>query len=147
MWRVLSLGPKGVEITCKLKQVEGDSVRLVGHCGGLNEARIESDTSHQGEFGSIIESRQCSPREHAPPLEVDLRQVRDHLAGIAKNGLSPSVAILDIEHRVVARLLNHLGEVEVQYRIVLSVEHHEADSVNPDFVDDLTQCHEISGTL
>ena len=57
------------------------------------------------------------------------------------------VAVLDIEHRVLARLLDHLGEVEVEHGVVLAIEHHETHGVAADFVDDLAQRHEISGAL
>ena len=56
-----------------------------------------------------------------------------------------ALAVLDVKHRVVACLLDHLGEVEIEHRVVLAVEHHEADGIAADLIDDLTQCYEVSG--
>ena len=49
------------------------------------------------------------------------------------------MAVLDVEHRIVARLLDHLGEVEIEHRVVLAVEHHEAHGVAADLIHDLAQ--------
>ena len=49
------------------------------------------------------------------------------------------MGVLDIEHRIVARLLDYLGEVEIQHRIVPAVEHHEAHGVAADFVHHLAE--------
>src|SRR5215467_8110915 len=114
MWRVLSLCPKGMEFTRKFIQIEGNSMRLVGHCGGLNEARVESNAPHKGKFCSVIESRQRSLRQRPPAVALGRGQIRDDLTGIAKYRLSAGVAILNIEYRVVAGLLDHIGEVEVE---------------------------------
>ena len=39
------------------------------------------------------------------------------------------VGHLHVEDRIIARLLDHLGEVEIQGRVVLAKQHHEADRV------------------
>ena len=57
--------------------------------------------------------------------------------------MRPGVAVLDVEHRIVARLLDHLGEVEIEHRVVLAVEHHEADGVAADLVHHLAQRDEV----
>src|SRR6266853_2642998 len=113
MWRVLSLGPKGMEIARKFIQIEGNSMRLVGHCGGLNEARIESNAPHQREFRGIIKCviKPRGSREQLPAFPIGGGQGRGHVAGVAKNRLSPGVAVLDGEGRIVAWLLDDLGEV------------------------------------
>jgi len=41
-------------------------------------------------------------REHLPAFPIGLGQGRDHVAGVAKNRLSPGVAVLDIKDRIVA---------------------------------------------
>src|SRR6266436_4815964 len=99
MWRILSLGPKGMEIARKFIQIEGNSVRLVGHCGGLNEARIKGNAPHQREFRGIIKCviKPRGLRERLPAFPLGLRQGRDHVAGVAKNRWSPGVSVLDIE--------------------------------------------------
>ena len=53
------------------------------------------------------------------------------------------MAVLDIENGIVARLLDHLGEVEIEHRIVLAEQHHEADGVPPDFIHNFTKRHEL----
>ena len=48
------------------------------------------------------------------------------------------MGILDIEHRIVARLLDHFGEVEVHWRVRLACQHGEADGIAPDLVHHLS---------
>ena len=55
--------------------------------------------------------------------------------------------ILNIEHRVVLRLLEHLCHVEVERRIVLAIEHHEAHGVGADLGDEIGQRLEVAGAL
>ena len=47
--------------------------------------------------------------------------------------------VLHIEHRIVLRLLDHLGEIEIEHGVVLAIEHHEAHGVAADLVDHLAQ--------
>ena len=53
------------------------------------------------------------------------------------------MAVLDVEDRVVAGLLDHLGKIEIEHRVVLAVEHHEAHGVAADLIHDFTQRHEL----
>ena len=55
--------------------------------------------------------------------------------------------VLHVEDRIVLRLLRHLGEVEVERRVVLAVEHHEADRVAADLLDHLAQRDELARPL
>ena len=48
------------------------------------------------------------------------------------------MAVLDVKYRVVAGLLDHLGQIEIEHRVVFAVEHHEADRVLADLVHDFT---------
>src|SRR6266849_7277278 len=104
MWRILSLGPKGMEIARKIIQIEGDSMRLVGHRGGLNEARVKGNAPHQREFRRIIKCviKPRGLREHLPAFSIGLGQSWDHFTGVAKNRLSAGVAVLNVEDRIVA---------------------------------------------
>src|SRR5579872_582572 len=61
--------------------------------------------------------------------------------------MSAGVSVLNVEDRVVPRLLDHLGKIEIKDRVVLPVEHHEADGILADFVDHLAQGDEIAGAL
>src|SRR5215831_5838380 len=100
MWRILSLRPKGVEIARKFIQIEGDSMRFVRHRRGLNEARVERDAPHQGKFGRIVKCV-IKPRglgERKPAVAVGSGQLRDDIAGVAKNRLSAGMTVLNVEH-------------------------------------------------
>src|SRR5215471_6230785 len=102
MWRILPLRPKGMEITRKFIQIKGNSVRLVGHCRGLNEARIKGNAPHEGKFRGIVECviKPRGLREHMPAVTVGSGQVRDDFAGVAKNRLSAGMTVLNVEHGV-----------------------------------------------
>ena len=57
------------------------------------------------------------------------------------------MAILNIENRIVARMLDHLGEVEIEDGVILAVEHIEAHGVAPDFVHHFAQRDELPRPL
>jgi hypothetical protein len=52
--------------------------------------------------------------------------------------------VLNVEDRVVLRLLDHLGEVEIEGGVVLPVQHHEPHGVAADLVDHLAQGDDAS---
>ena len=74
-------------------------------------------------------------------------EARDLIDRVAQDARRTRVGVLHVKHRVVFRLLRHLGEVEVERFLVLAVEHHEADRIGPDFIDDVAQRHERAGAL
>src|SRR3546814_12867303 len=66
---------------------------------------------------------------------------------MAQDGAAAGVAVLDVENRVVARLLHHLDEVEVEGGVVLAGQNDEADEVLDDLLDDLAQGDEGARSL
>src|SRR5205085_10836860 len=61
--------------------------------------------------------------------------------------MCPRVAVLDIKYRVLARLLDHLGKIEIEGGIVLAIKHHEADGILADLFHDFAQGHEVPRPL
>ncbi len=57
------------------------------------------------------------------------------------------MGVLNIKDRIVLRLLDDFRKVELERRVVLTIQHHETHGVDSDFLDDLAQGHEIAGTL
>ena len=57
------------------------------------------------------------------------------------------MGVLNIEHGIVAALLQHLLEVEVELGIVFAGQHDEANHVLADLVDDFAEGHECAGAL
>src|SRR6516162_11321145 len=57
------------------------------------------------------------------------------------------MSVLNIKHGIVSRLLRDFHEVEVERRVVLPVEHHEADGPCSDLFYGLPKRHERPGTL
>src|SRR5436853_2850782 len=114
MWQVFAAGPLCMEFARQFIEIEGNPVRLMGRSGSLQQARKERNPLQNGQFSRVIESLQGSSRQESPALRAVLRQVGQHLAGIAKHRISAGMAVLDIEHRVVAGLLDDLGQVEVK---------------------------------
>jgi len=49
------------------------------------------------------------------------------------------MGVLDVEHRVIARLLGHLCVVKIERRVVLARQHDEAHDIFADFVDQIAQ--------
>ena len=55
--------------------------------------------------------------------------------------------ILHVEDRIVLRLLRHFLEIEIERRIVLAEQHHEAHRVAADLLDHLAQRDELARPL
>ncbi len=68
-------------------------------------------------------------------------------ARLPHHAVRAGVGVLDVEDRIVLALLDHLGEVEIERRVVLAHQHDEAHRVGADLVDDFTQRDEVAGTL
>src|SRR3954452_17780028 len=98
---------------------------LVGLRRGIDEARIERQTPHYTLFACVIEPLQRRRTQELPPLRVAQRPIREGLKRVAEDRMPTCMAILDIENRVVARLFDDPGQVEIEDRVVLAVEHHE----------------------
>src|SRR5437868_15259200 len=55
--------------------------------------------------------------------------------------------VLNVEYRIVPRLLSDFGEVKIERRLILAVEHHEADDIRPDLVHHLAQGDKLTRAL
>src|SRR3954465_9000172 len=143
MWRIFPAIPLGGEIACKFIEIKRDPVRLVGQGSRLDEARIERQPPHQRKFARIVEpSERCSCKGYRTRRSL-VGEVRDNLSRVAEDGSATRMTVLDIEDRVVARLLDHFGKVKIEHRVVLAVQHHEADRVLADLINDFTQRYEL----
>ncbi len=83
-------------------------------------------------------------RGQRSPAELLARKL---LARLAEHRMAARRGVLHVEDRIVLGLLGHLGEVEVERRVVLAVEHHEADRVAADLLHHLAQRDEVAGAL
>src|SRR4051812_22511469 len=136
MWRVFAPVPLSVKVTRKFVQVKGDSMGFMGLRRGFDEAWIKRQSSHQRLFTRVIEPLQWRRSEELRPLRAR-RQVREHLQRVAEDGMPARMAILNVEYRIVAGLFDDLGQVEIEDRVVLPVEHHEPHRITPDLVHNL----------
>src|SRR4029078_12391269 len=57
------------------------------------------------------------------------------------------MGVLNVEHRIVARLLGDLDEIEVERRVVLPEKHHEANRPLAHFIHDLPERNERARSL
>ncbi len=57
------------------------------------------------------------------------------------------MGVLDVEHRIVLRRLDHLGKVELHLRIGLAGQHGEADHILAHFLDHIGDGDEITAAL
>ena len=131
--------PRGIGPEVALKALAADPapglVRLVGLRSSFHEARVERQLPHQRQLRRVIKPRQLGLCQTLGQGRRRGRQIGQRVGSVAQHRAAAGVAVLHVEHGVVARLLDHLGEVKVERRVVLAVEHHEADGVAPDLVD------------
>src|SRR5579862_2879788 len=104
----------------------------MGRRGGLDEAWIKGKPPHQRKIARVVEPIERGLTKKAPTGGGLGRQLREDLARIAEDRLGARMAVLRIEDRVVAGLLDHLGKIELEHRIVLAKQHHEPDGVTSD---------------
>src|SRR5712675_1337301 len=104
-----------------------DSVGLMCGCRRLDCPGIERQPPQQVEFRSVSQTVQRRACQESRPGTGFLWQFGDHLPGVTEYRVAARVAILDVKYRVLARLLDHLGEIEIEHGVVLAVEHHESD--------------------
>ena len=101
---------------------------------GGNLARILRNHLDQPDFAGIVEQLEGT-RGHRRRTAIEIRQGR---SGLAQHRATARMGILHIEDRVVLRLLDHLGEVKIECRVVGAEQHHETHRVATDLVDHLT---------
>ena len=118
-------------------------MRLVGCCRRLHGAREKGNPPHDADFALFAEPFQRRFGKICGARCGVLRQIRQFDLGIAENGLPAGVSVLDVEHRVLARVLDHLDQIEIKGGVVLAVEHVEAHRILADFLDHLAQSHEL----
>src|SRR3954463_6539792 len=109
-----------MKFTGKIIQVKSDSVRFVCKRRRLDGARVERQPPQQIQFGRVSEPLQGGFFEEGRPGALLRWKVGNDFPGIAEYRMPPGVPVLHIEYRVVLGLLDHLGEVEIQNRIVLA---------------------------
>ena len=117
---------------------------LMGDRGALDDPRIKRNLPHQRQFRRIGKQIEIRGLEQINDI---CRQIGKCLTGVAEDRLATGVTVLHVENRIVARLLDHLGEVEVERGVVLAKQHHEADGIAPDFIDDLAKRNELACPL
>jgi hypothetical protein len=110
----------------------------------LDHPGVKRQPPQQVQFRRVAQPFDGGLAEERGPRAGLLREVRNYLPGVTEYRMAAGVTVLNIEYRVLARLLDHLGKVEIEHRIVLAVEHHEADGILADLVDHLAQGDEIA---
>src|SRR6476620_290000 len=147
MWRIIPTIPLCMEIASEFIEIIRDAVRLMGDDGSFPETGVKREPAHERKFPGICKHRKIRLTQ---PLRAIARldwQVWQQLACIAEHRMTARMAVLDIKNRIVARLLDHLEEVEIEDRVVASIKHHEANGVAADFVDDLAKRDQLTGAL
>ena len=136
----------GVEIASKSIEIVRDAMRLMAERARFDKPRIARQLAQDGDFPCILQPLEGCSRKHALPLSR-ARQSGKELARIAQHRTAARMPVLHVKDRVIARLLDDLEQVEIEHSIIAAVEHHEANGVAADFIHDLTQGHEVTGTL
>src|SRR4029079_3494563 len=138
MWRIVAASPLPMQAACEIIKIEREGMRLMRRSGAFDETGKGSKPLDEVDLARIDELREIGILKR----RVRYIEARDLIYRVAQDTRGAGVGILHVEDRVVFRLLRHLGEIEIERLLVLPVEHHEADRIAPNFVDDITQCHE-----
>src|SRR5690606_23199070 len=131
-----------MERASQVMEIKRKAMRLVRECRLLDETRIFGALADQADLSLVGQPRKC--RRPISALELFARKL---LSSLAEHGMTTRRSVLHIEDRIVLRLLRNLGKVEIERRVALAVEHHEADRVPPHFLHHFTQRDEIPGTF
>ena len=132
-----------VESRCEIIEIECNAVRFVRPRRPRDQLGIPGEFLDQGEFAFVGETRWHRRAAH----RGGVREVREGLLDIAEHRLRPRVPHLHVKYRILLRLLNHFGEVEVERSVVLAIQHHEPHGIGADLVDDVAHGDEGAGPL
>src|ERR1700674_6104618 len=111
MWQILTPCVERVEFACQFIEIKAHSVRLMGQGGCFNESRVERNFPHQRHFSNVAQRRERScGKMLGTALRVE-RQGRQHFTRVTEYRLAAGVTVLNVKYRIVARLLNHLGQI------------------------------------
>src|SRR3546814_4818290 len=72
------------------------------------------------------------------------RRIEAGFGELALQRTGPRMGVLDVEDRIVLRLFDDLGEIEIELRVGPPREHDEAHDVLADFLHHIGQSHEIA---
>ena len=133
----------GMEQAGQVVHIKSDPVRLVRRRRLLDDARKQGDRAHDGLLALILQQRQVGIRQSGGRKII----VRKRQSRLAQHRFRPRMGVLHVEDRVVLRLFDHLGQIELQLGVVLAEQHHEADGVDADLVHDIAQRDELAGAL
>ena len=131
-----------VEGAGEIVEIKGHAVRLVRLCRRFDHARIFGKLPDQPDLALV--GQQMAARGERFAVKSLAGEL---LPRLPEHRMAARRGVLHVEDRIVLRLLGHLGEVEVERRVVLAIEHHEADRVAPDLLHHLAQRHEVAGAL
>src|SRR5262245_39108912 len=120
---------------------------LMSGRSSFNGARVQRDAAEKRKLAGVAEPIEGCPLQVRRPLGCSYGESRHFLACIAEDRLPASMSVLHIEDRVLARMLDDFGEVEIEHGIVLAIKHIETNGVTSDFVHDLAQRDELAGPL
>ena len=98
----------------------------------LNNSRIQRNITDETQFDGVGQALDLRVFQELAARVPILRQLRNRFPRILENRMPARVAVLHIEHRVVLGLLDHLGEIEFQHRVVLPKQHHETHGIRAD---------------
>src|SRR5262245_17187090 len=99
------------------------------------------------ELAAIAEAIEGCASEVRRPFGCQFWERRHFLACIAECGLASCIAVLHVGERILARMLYHRSEIEIEHGIVPAIKHVETNGVTPDFIHDLAQCDELACPL
>src|SRR4249919_2021546 len=111
----------------------------MGHSCGFYDSRIQRDTAQQGDLAAITQAIQWCLPEVSPAGRGGRGKVRHLLTRVAEHGHPTRMSILHVEDWILARVFYDLCEIEIERRVVLSVQHVEANGVAADLIHHLSQ--------
>ena len=81
-------------------------------------------------------SSEKSASASAAGIEI---KIGKHRLALPQHAAGAGMGVLHVEDRIVLALLDHLGEIEIERRVVLAQQHDEAHGVGADFIHDFAQ--------
>src|SRR5215475_2774923 len=116
----------------------------MGHGRRFHDARVERNTAQQRYLNGIAQARKLSLPKVSPECRIGSWEVRHLLTRVAENRHPTRMSILNIENWVLARVLDDFGEIEIEHRVVLAVQHIETNGVAADLIYHLSQGDEFA---
>jgi len=140
---LLTLVPQAMKSGRYLGKIKGAAVGFMGLGRTFDKTRPSSELFYQSKLGRVGQAMECRIAQSL----VRYIEIGKGFKRQTGDGTTTGMGVLNIENRVIAGLFGHLGEIEIERRIILAGQHDKTHHILANLVDHLAQGDEGAGAF